>query len=192
MKKRGQIYIIASIILIAFIVGVVTISNNFKDANTIDSNVENMDLSIEFQKIIDANQDNPQETLKELIAFTDNYLETSTDSTDIYLLMRGEELLNKPTYFVIYDSSKKLTNLRVDNSRLSLLEDKFEQDDFSFSGQLGYLASTNLNNEKVITLITRDDSYNVNVGELGEFFYVIYIDVKGETHLIIKEANDVN
>ena len=178
MGKRGQIYIVAAIILIAFIAGIVTISNSFSKIETQNIEDESTQLSYEIQKIFDASSDD-SERLTNLIKFADSYESTSTVPIDFYFILGDDNNID----YTIYDSSNKSVNFEplsptvatalVDvTPRGILIKDQavFSEDDQSW----------------IIPIETDDGTIlKVPVGD-NNFHYVISKDVKGEKHILIK------
>lgn len=178
MKKRGQIYIVAAIILIAFLIGVVAISNTISRLETQNIEEESAELSYEIQKIFDTSSDD-DERFERLIEFADDYSETSGAPIDFYFISSDFDTFGSNN-LIVYDSSNKSTNIDEDTSVLNILPNEKVP-----KGKIGKKELEFDNGKQKITIETDDIDYEVPLGNSG-FHYIISKDVKGERHILIK------
>lgn len=178
MIKKGQIYIVASIILIAFIIGIATVSNTLKklDVQTIEDT--STDLSIEIQKIIESTPDK-LEQLNLLIKFADDCSANSGIPTDFYFVV-DNPTTSASNNFIVYDSSNESINL----SPLSgIVQNSLGQ--LVYRGNLSLATSVD---DKITIKTKKGASYIVPVDNGNSVHYIISREIrdKGERYIIIK------
>lgn len=95
MEKRGQFYLIASVVIVSLIIGVALISNSLKrgnSTNVVEALAE--ELEIESEYVFDYIIANDLDVEENILNFTDGFYNSSDEGYELYVLFGKKIDLN--------------------------------------------------------------------------------------------------
>lgn len=184
-EKRAQFYIAATIVIVALIVGLVTVTNYYSRLNIQDLDLVGSDLSLEVQKVFESaiEQGLSDENLsKELESFVTNYVESSDIETDFYFVFGEKNDIKVAGYvessdekIVPYTTNQYVVDLSPEtNSKIDLNKGYYSVSDIIYTSQ-------------IIKLGVDENVYEIPISDGRNFKYIISRDIKGEKHIIVKK-----
>jgi len=157
MQKRGQFYLLTSIIIIGIILSVITLSNVLKkdDVTTLESFAEELD--IEAQHVLDYTSLNPQiDQELFMIDFIEDYVNHS-NINNLYFIFGTQEKI-----IVAANHKKEAGRIIVNDEEFEILQNTFTNQSYD-----GPLTEMNININGILHI------YPI---EAGENFYFIMAD----------------
>jgi len=128
MKKKGQFYLLTTIIIITIIVSLITVSNYSRERSNIKFNYLGEELEIESEKVLDYGIKN-NKNLKELLEnFTRDYSDYS-DTENSYFIF-GDENEVTVTGYKKLSSGAIFINAGSGNETLNLNKGEYNSRDF--------------------------------------------------------------
>jgi hypothetical protein len=166
-SKKGQFYLIATIILAMIIISIATISNYSKRSKYSDLNTLKDELHIESAKVLDYGIYNQltQTQINELMQnFTQEYIDSKSS--------------DKNLYFVFGTKSSIILKLYQDNENSVFLENNFVT---STPGTFSY-GVTPAGDDINLTIDTNSYFFDLKNGE--NFYFVISKEEGGEEYVV--------
>ena len=170
MKKKGQFYLLAAIVIISVLIGFATISNYSKKNSAIKIYDLGDELGIEGGEVLDfgtySSYSEPQ-TTDLLESFTIMYTEFAGEGKEMYFVFGDIDTLSIATYSEIITGS---ISVNIGESTTNILMD-----------QKGYSITKNINptaTEKVIVNI-KDIPYTFDLQQGQNFYFIISQEVGG-------------
>jgi hypothetical protein len=170
MEKRGQFYLIATIIITAIIVGFAAVVNYSEEKTPVKIQELGEELKIESEKILDyCTYNNLDETEMEnlLINFIGNYSKYSEEK-DLYFIF-GDR--SKITVIVYQESGEEIYVDVGDGNEL-----------LTMSGGTGKKDFNPILNEVTITVKGTEYNFEIKSGE--NFYFIISQEIEGEQYVV--------
>lgn len=183
MKKRGQFYLIAAFVIIAVIVGFVTISNYSKEKveyTTIYGLEEG--LNVESAKVIDYGVYNGFDKVNMtnlLKGFTEAYSEYA-ELDKLYFIFGNSENISVVGYHDLEDGEILVDLGGNKTSKLKIEKKKYTKKDFSAEGE-GITEITRV----IITLNGIEYIFNLKPGE--NFYFILVVNMRGEQYVVTNQ-----
>jgi hypothetical protein len=165
--KRGQFYLVAAIIIIAFVAGFVTISNYSKRKTSIKIYDLGEELGIESQNVLEyGNYNSFDET--EMDALLEQFIED-------YVAYAGED---KNLYFLFGDANSiKIKPYQEIEESVSV-----GGSDIIITGEKGETMPV-VTTDKIVIII-EDIEYHFDLDAEQNFYFVISQEIDGEKHVV--------
>ena len=129
-NRRGQFFIIISVIIIGLVAGLATITNSVQKQNLVSFNYVEEELKFESEKVIDYGISENQDLKVLLTSFTQDYSEYS-NADDFYYVFGGIQGI---TFVGLQKKSaeKIIINFGSGNQEITLIKNQFYiSDDFT-------------------------------------------------------------
>ena len=168
MKKRGQFYLLTTIIIITIVVSLITISNYSRERSNIKFNYLADELEIESEKVLDYGIKN-NENLKVLLeTFTRDYSNYADVENSYFIFgnvnevtVTGYKKLSSGTIFIDVGSG---------NEALNLNKGEYNSRDF-------------LNPAESIKVTVDGIEYNFILKSGENFYFIISKEIEGEVYI---------
>jgi len=167
MKKRGQFYLLTTIIIITIITSLVTISNYSREKSNIKFNYLGEELEIESEKVLDygiKNNENLREFLEDFTREYSNYADVENSyfifGNENEITVTGYKKLNSGTIFI---------NAGSGNTSLNLNKGEYNSRNF-------------LNPEESIKVTVDGVIYNFILKSGENFYFIISKEINGEKY----------
>ena len=171
MKKRGQFYLITTIIIITMIAGLVIVSNYSRERSNIRLDYLGEELGIESEKVLDYGIKNDKNIKDLLENFTKTYSVYSS-AENLYFIfgneneitLAGYKKLNSGSIFIDIGSGNEVLNLN-----------KEEYNSRSFSSPTESIK---------VTVDDIEYAFTINPGE--NFYFILSKEINGEKYILKK------
>lgn len=168
-QKRGQFYLIATIIIIAMIAGFAVVSNYAKKREVIKLYYSKQELEIESENVLDygisnnLNENQMQELLENFIR---DYVDYAGERKNLYFIF-GDNEINVMTY---QNSFEEEACIKVDDGNCNSL---------TAGGEVQTFVSGN-----EVTIKTEDSEYIFTLKEGENFYFVISKEIEDEKYVV--------
>jgi len=171
MKKRGQFYLIAAIVIIAIIIGFATISNYYKEKSSVKIYDLKEELGIESGEVLDYGIMNEDINYEELIEhFTTLYDTFAGENSEIYFIFGNNEKIFAYNYG---DITSGTIDVDIGGKPAGLeIKRRIKKD----------LKPTIGNNKVKVTINNDEREFELKPGE--NFYFVISQEIGEEQHII--------
>lgn len=146
MKRGGQFYLVASVILVVIIVSFITISNYAIKKNPSNVDTYGKELEIEIEKVFDYNEINGEDKTENFTKEYSEYLGSDIDS--VYIIVDGNE--NEAYYFSDGVKVDATGNLSVAEEIIFDAGDSEYQFDLNKGKNFYFILSQNVEEEKYV------------------------------------------
>ena len=163
--KRGQFYLVAAIIIIAFVAGFITISNYSKRKTSVQLYDLGEELGIESQNVLDYGTYNElnEESMDALLEqFIEDYVTYAGDDKNLYFLFGNSNSIKIKTYQEVEES------VSVDGHEITMVNG-------------GEKMHTPKSDKVIITI--EDIEYQFDLGVEQNFYFVISQEIDGEKYV---------
>ena len=169
MKKRGQFYLLATILIVAVIAGFVLVTNYSQKKSDIKFDYLREELEIESENILDYGINNNQ-NIKTLIEnFTKTYSDYS-EAENLYFIFGNKEIITVSGYQKL-NSGTIFIDVGSGNEELNLNKGEYNSKDFT-------------NPQDNIKVIVDGIKYNFLLKSGENFYFIISKEVEGEKYII--------
>ena len=167
MKKRGQIYILAALIIVGLIVGFAGVTNYLKSEESVKIYDLKAELGIESEQVLDHGIYDEKNTIqmnKLLKDFTQNYSEYVGEGFRVYFVFGNEEEIvvagfrDLVTGEISYELGATKTSLKI---RKKIYDSETIQ-------------SPEIGKEKKVKVKIEGKDYEFGLGEQDNFYFVIH------------------
>ena len=178
--KRGQFYLLATLIIIIFIIGFVAISNYSKKKSYTKIYDLGEELEIESAQVTDYGTYNKKNLKKLLEDFTEIYSEYAGEGRDLYFVFGDEHNLIITAYKDLQEGEIFVETEKDSTSStgytISVYEKEFTTKNFPISGKDN------------VRIKIKDINYNFRLDKNQYFYFVISEEIKGEKHITTNTA----
>lgn len=168
-EKRGQFYLIATMIIIVLVGGLIVVSNYSKDSSNAKFNHLGKELSIESGHVIDYGIKNSKNLKILLNNFTRTYV-TYSDAEDLYFLYGNKSEITVMGYKRL-TSGKIFINAGSGDKELDITKGIITSKDF-------------LNPAKNIKITVDSVGYNFTLEPGENFYFIISREINGDKYII--------
>ncbi len=169
MKKRGQLYLLAAIVLVTVIVGFIAISN-YSKISSVQIHDLGKELEIEGGKVLDYGIYNGLDTATLLEEFIEDYSQYR-EMDELYFVSgnTGELIV---TGYQKLSGKSIVVNVGEDDSPMNFDSQTALSETFVPSG-----------NKAILTV--NDEDYEFNLGAGENFYFIMIKTIEGEEHIYV-------
>ena len=172
MNKRGQFYLLATIIIIGLIFSFAAVINFSQEKTSVNFDYLKDELSIESENVIDDALFNNKDMKGTLIDFSKTY-STYSEADNLYFIFGNREGITVAGYRKFSDG-KIFIDVGSGNQELSFIKKVYNSRDF-------------INPEKDIKIIVNDVSYDFSLSPGDNFYFSLSKEIK-EAFLDVNQA----
>ena len=169
MNKRGQFYLLATIIIIGLIFSFAAVINFSQEKTSVNFDYLKDELSIESENVIDDALFNNKDMKGTLIDFSKTY-STYSEADNLYFIFGNREGITVAGYRKFSDG-KIFIDVGSGNQELSFIKKVYNSRDF-------------INPEKDIKIIVNDVSYDFSLSPGENFYFILSKEIKEDVYIV--------
>ena len=169
MNKRGQFYLLASIVVVTLVLGFIAFSNTLQQKSKLNFNYIGDELKIESGNVIDYSVKNGKDVKSQLINFTESYSDYS-EADNLYFIFGDTSQI---TVSGIKKTESGSIYVNAGSGNQAVLFDKGVYNSKDFSNP-----SSQIN----VTLNQSTYTFPVRTGE--NFYFIVSKEVNGDKYII--------
>ena len=169
MDKRGQFYLLATIVIIGLIFSFVTIINYSQEKTVKNFDYLEYELNIESENVIDNALFNNKDIKETLINFTKTYSNYS-EADNLYFIFGNIQNITIAGYQKL-NNGKIFVNVGSGNQELGLSKDVYNSKDF-------------FNSQEDIQVTVNNVVYDFSLSPEENFYFILSKEINGELHVV--------
>jgi len=169
MNKRGQFYLLTTIIIVGLIFSFASVVNFSQKKTSVDISYLKDELTIESEKVMDDALYNDKNMVESLISFSETY-STYSEADNLYFIFGNRGNVTIAGY-------RKLSNGEI------LVDVGFGNQEINFIKEV-YNSKNFLNPNKTINITINDFVYDFNLSSGENFYFILYKEVKNDLHIV--------
>jgi hypothetical protein len=176
MKKRGQFYLAAAIVIIVLIVGFATVQNFTKRQSSIKLYDVREELGIEGGKVLDYgtyNVDNEADKKDLIEYFTSNYTEYAGEGRNLYFIFGNPSKIYVISYEEVVSGTLSVSFGEGGRSQLETFIKEGEVTEYDPKG------------DDTVIIKIGDLEYEFELKRGENFYFIVSQEIGGEQHVVI-------